>query len=115
MLKVDYNFEKAFLLKPTKEFKNLQQIYTIGAPKSIELGQTVTSGMISNERKTKNKNVLQLSISINGGNSGGPLFDKAGNLHGVIQAKLVGYATEGVGFAIPSYIIPDYLNISITK
>lgn len=115
LLKVEYNFEKAFLLKPTKEFKNLQQIYTIGAPKSIELGQTVTQGMISNERKTKNKNVLQLSISINGGNSGGPLFDKAGNLHGVIQAKLVGYATEGVGFAIPSYMITDYLNISITK
>lgn len=115
LLKVDYKFEKAFLLKSTKDFKNLQEVYTIGAPKSIELGQTVTLGLISNERKTNNNNVLQLSMSINGGNSGGPLFDKAGLLHGVIQAKLVGYSTEGVGFAIPSYMIPEYLNLSIKK
>jgi len=115
LLKVDYKFEKAFLLKSTKDFKNLQEVYTIGAPKSIELGQTVTLGLISNERKTNNNNVLQLSMSINGGNSGGPLFDKTGLLHGVIQAKLVGYSTEGVGFAIPSYMIPEYLNLSIKK
>lgn len=115
LLKVDYKFEKAFALKAVKEFKNLQEVYTIGAPKSIELGQTVTLGLISNERKTNNNNVLQLSMSINGGNSGGPLFEKTGVLHGVIQAKLVGFATEGVGFAIPSYMIPEYLNISYKK
>lgn len=115
LLKVDYKFEKAFLLKSSKDFKNLQEVYTIGAPKSIELGQTVTLGLISNERKANNNNVLQLSMSINGGNSGGPLFDKSGVLHGVIQAKLVGYSTEGVGFAIPSYMIQEYLNLSIKK
>lgn len=113
LLKVDYTFEKAFLLKNAKEFKNLTEVYTIGAPKSIELGQTVTLGLISNERKANNHNLLQLSMSINSGNSGGPLFEKSGVLHGIIQAKLVGYATEGVGFAIPSYLIPDYLNISL--
>ncbi len=115
LLKVDYKFEKAFLLKSEKEFQNLMQVYTIGAPKSIELGQTMTIGLISNERKLKNNNTLQLNISINGGNSGGPLFDNKGNLHGVIQAKLVGNSTEGVGFAIPSYLISDYLNINYTK
>jgi len=115
LLKVNYKFEKAFLLKNTKEFKNLIEVYTIGAPKSVELGQTVTLGLISNERKTNNNNVLQLSMSINGGNSGGPLFEKSGLLHGVIQAKLVGYSTEGVGFAIPSYLIPEYLNINLVK
>ena len=115
LLKVDYDFEKAFLLKSTKEFKNLLDVYTIGAPKSVELGQSVTMGMISNERKVNKNNLIQLNISINGGNSGGPLFDKTGMLHGVIQSKLVGYATEGIGFAIPSYIIADYLNIIIAK
>jgi serine protease Do len=112
LLKVDYDFEKAFLLKSTKEFKNLLDVYTIGAPKSVELGQSVTMGMISNERKANKNNLIQLNMSINGGNSGGPLFDKTGMLHGVIQSKLVGYATEGIGFAIPAYIIPEFLNIS---
>lgn len=115
LLKVDYQFEKAFALKSSKDFTSLQEVYTIGAPKSIELGQSITKGLLSNERNANNNSVLQLSISINGGNSGGPLFDTNGLLHGVIQSKLVGYATEGVGFAIPSYLIADYLNITITK
>ena len=115
LLKVDYQFDKAFALKSSKDFTSLQEVYTIGAPKSIELGQSITKGLLSNERNANNNSVLQLSISINGGNSGGPLFDSNGLLHGVIQSKLVGYATEGVGFAIPSYLIADYLNITITK
>jgi S1-C subfamily serine protease len=115
LLKVEYNFEKAFLLTSEKTFRNLSEVYTIGAPKSVELGQSVSIGLISNERNTNNNNVLQLSMSLNGGNSGGPLFDKTGVLHGVIQAKLVGKDTEGVGFAIPGYLIPEYLKISYSK
>jgi len=115
LLKVDYQFDKAFALKSSKDFTSLQEVYTIGAPKSIELGQSITKGLLSNERNANNNSVLQLSMSLNGGNSGGPLFDSNGLLHGVIQSKLIGYATEGVGFAIPSYLIADYLNITITK
>lgn len=111
LLKVDTLFEKAFFLSNKKSFEVLQEVYAIGAPKSIELGQTVSMGILSNERITNNNNLLQLSMSINGGNSGGPLFDKSGRLHGIVKAKLVGYSTEGVGFAIPSYMIPEYLNI----
>jgi len=111
LLKVDSKFEKAFKLSNTKSFKNLQEVYTIGAPKSIELGQSVSLGLISNERKVNNNNLLQLSMSVNSGNSGGPLFDKSGVLHGVITSKLVGWSTEGVSFALPSYLISEYLNI----
>jgi S1-C subfamily serine protease len=115
LLKVAYNFEKVFLLSDVKSFKNLSEVYTIGAPKSVELGQSVSLGLISNERVTNNNNLLQLNININGGNSGGPLFDKSGTLHGVIQSKLVGKDTEGVGFAIPSYLVATYLNIQYNK
>ncbi len=89
----------------------MQTVYTIGTPKSIELGQSVTSGIISSERKTETMHLLQIGMSINAGNSGGPLFDEKGNLHGVMVGKLVGKNTEGVSFAIPSYLIPEYLNI----
>ena len=87
-------------------------MYTIGAPKSIELGQTVTTGIISNERNANNNELLQLSMPVNGGNSGGPLFNKTGVLDGVIVAKLVGESTEGISFAIPAYKIGAYLKIS---
>jgi S1-C subfamily serine protease len=113
LLKVDKKFEKAFKLESESSYKKLMEVYTIGTPKSIELGQSVSLGLISNERKSNNNHLLQLSISINPGNSGGPLFDKSGKLHGVVTSKLVGFATEGVGFAIPSHKIASYLNIEM--
>ena len=113
LLKVTKTFEKAFVVSSTKTFKNMQDAYTIGAPKSLELGQSISAGVISNERKANNNNLLQLGMSVNSGNSGGPLFDATGILHGVIVSKLVGENTEGVSFAIPSYLIEEYLKIKI--
>lgn len=111
LLKVEKNFEKAFALSNQKGYKNLMEVYTIGTPKSIELGQSVSIGLISNERRNNNADLLQLSMTVNHGNSGGPLFSKDGSLQGIVTGKLVGFATEGVGFAIPSYLVPSYLNI----
>lgn len=112
LLKVDHSFNKVFGISNEKKFKNLQDVLTIGAPKSIELGQSVTTGIISNERKSNNNELLQLNMAINFGNSGGPLFDSNGNLHGVIVSKVVGQNTEGIAFAIPAYKIAEYLNIT---
>lgn len=113
LLKVNRSFEKAFRCSANKAFKNMQTVFTVGAPKSIELGQSISTGVISNERKNNNNNLLQLGMSVNAGNSGGPVFDENGNLHGVIVSKLVGQNTEGVSFAIPSYLLMDYLKISL--
>jgi S1-C subfamily serine protease len=112
LIKVDNSFEKVFQLENIKSFKNLQEVLTIGAPKSVELGQSVSMGMISNERKINNNNLLQLNMSVNFGNSGGPIFESSGKLHGVVVSKLVGKNTEGISFAIPAYLISEYLNIS---
>ncbi|MCE3259453.1 MAG: hypothetical protein K0S12_1094 [Bacteroidetes bacterium] len=112
LLKVNKKFTKAFKVTKEKTFKNMQDVLTIGAPKSVELGQTISLGIISNERKANNNNLLQLNMSINSGNSGGPIFDNAGILHGVVVSKAVGKNTEGISFAIPGYLISDYLNLS---
>lgn len=111
LIKTDHKFEKAFKLSDEKTFRNMMEVYTIGAPKSVELGQTLTSGLISNEREFFEIPRIQLSMSINPGNSGGPIFSKDGVLHGVVKSKLIGFTTEGVGFAIPSNKIGEYLNI----
>lgn len=113
LLKVDHEFPAAFLIPAEKSYKLHQEVYAAGAPKSIELGQSVSLGLISNERKMNNSTLLQLSISVNPGNSGGPLFERSGTFHGVVTSKLVGYATEGVGFAIPGHLIAGYLNLDI--
>ena len=113
LLKVDYTFDKAFHLDTKDKAEVMMDVYTIGAPKSIELGQSVSVGIVSSIRDVNENKYLQLGMSINGGNSGGPIFDSQGQLHGIVVSKLVGYSTEGVGFAIPSYLVADYLNLTV--
>ena len=112
-IKIDANFDKVFELSAKNTAEVMQDVYTIGAPKSIDLGQTVTVGIISNFREYNETKFIQLGMAINGGNSGGPVFDSQGHLHGIVVSKLVGFSTEGVGFAIPSYLVADYLNLTI--
>lgn len=112
LLKVEYNFPKAFEVNPKKNFTLLNDVYAMGTPQSVELGQSISVGILSNERFVNNTSILQLNMSVNGGNSGGPVFDKTGILHGVICSKLVGKNVEGVCFAVPAYRIPSYLNLS---
>ena len=45
--------------------------------------------------------LLQTNAAINSGNSGGGLFNLAGELIGVVNAKYAASGVEGLGFAIP--------------
>lgn len=112
LLKVDHQFEGAFELPMEKNFKKLSTVYTIGAPASIELGHSISKGLLSTERHKHKVKSIQLSMPINPGNSGGPVFDQHGSLLGVVKSKLIGIATEGVGFAIPAYLVAEQLKIS---
>lgn len=76
----------------------------IGNP--LGAGITVTKGIISGiERSVKLDGVtmtlLQIDAAINGGNSGGALFDANGYLIGIVNAKTTGSTIDGVGYAIP--------------
>ena len=76
----------------------------IGNP--LGAGITVTKGIISGiERSVKLDGVtmtlLQTDAAVNGGNSGGALFDANGYLIGIVNAKTTGSAIDGVGYAIP--------------
>ncbi len=113
LLKTEKQFEKVFKIPSEKAFKNLQDVLTIGTPKSIELGQSISAGIISAERKINNNYFIQLNMSINSGNSGGPLFDAAGSLYGMIVAKLIGKNTEGVSFAVPAFLLEHHLKIKL--
>ena len=94
-----------------KEINTGSDIYAIGTPADKTLGQTVTKGIISGTRKILDKEYIQTDVSINPGSSGGGLINKQGYLVGIVNAKLVGGSVEGIGFAIPSYILFDQLKI----
>ncbi|TNE55209.1 MAG: trypsin-like serine protease [Bacteroidetes bacterium] len=112
LLKVEHEFPKSFELNQQNNIENMMNVFTVGAPESMDLGQTVTPGNLARIREAHGLKVLQLSMSVNKGNSGGPIFDEKGRLHGVVQSKLVGFSTEGVAFGIPGFEISKYLKIT---
>lgn len=95
-----------------------QRVVAIGNPLG-SLGGTVTDGIISAlDRKISIDDnlmtLLQTNTAINPGNSGGGLFDMAGRLVGIVNAKQSAEGIEGLGFAIPINVIEDAI-ASITE
>ena len=82
-----------------------EDVIAIGNPLG-SLGGTVTNGIISaTERQIYidgiGMTLLQTNAAISPGNSGGGLFNKAGQLIGIVNAKSSDSEAEGLGFAIP--------------
>ena len=70
----------------------------------------MTEGIVSNEnRKIGNLSYIQTSSSVNPGCSGGPLFNRKGNLAGLIVLKA---RLEGAGFAVPAPEIRKFLEMA---
>ncbi|HEY0707766.1 MAG TPA: trypsin-like peptidase domain-containing protein [Polyangia bacterium] len=80
-------------------------VLAIGNP--LGLGQTVTMGIVSAKNRTLDGRLIdyadfiQTDAAINQGNSGGPLFNFAGDVVGINSAILNPARAMNVGFAIP--------------
>ncbi len=70
-----------------------EEVYVIGAPRLPQLAWTVTRGVVSAWRPARLPSqpydLIQSDVPIHGGNSGGPMLDRRGNLVGIAVA---GYA-----------------------
>jgi len=84
-------------------------VVAIGNPLGEEFRGTMTDGIVSaiNRDVTysgRSMTLLQTNAAINEGNSGGPLFNRWGQVVGVTNMKMMSSYTsiEGIGFAIPS-------------
>lgn len=88
-------------------------VFTLGYPHLDVMGREVkyNKGEISSKTGVKGDVTrYQISVPIQPGNSGGPLFDEKGNLVGIVCAKLSSeYGAENVNYAIKS----AYLKILI--
>ena len=83
-----------------------QDVFVIGNPLGL-LGGSVGKGVIGKTERVITidgiqMTLIQLDLTVNPGNSGGGLFDMAGNLIGIVNAKSTGDSIEGLGYAIPS-------------
>ncbi len=83
-----------------------EQVVAIGNPLGM-LGGSVTVGYISaTEREVamsdgNSMTLIQTDAAINSGNSGGGLFNLAGELIGIVNSKYSASGVEGLAFAIP--------------
>ncbi len=96
-----------------------EKVYAIGNPS--DEGIAVTEGIVSvvseeigmyaldnrdenrdGEVDTVNFRVIRTDAAINGGNSGGALFNASGELVGVVNAKNIQSQVDNVGYALPS-------------
>ena len=86
-----------------------EEVVAVGNPLG-RLGGTVTNGIISALNRSVSiqgsgsvltMSLIQTNASISPGNSGGGLFNMAGELIGIVNAKSTDSDAEGLGFAIP--------------
>ncbi|MEC9093667.1 MAG: transglutaminase family protein, partial [Planctomycetota bacterium] len=90
-------------LKPLKladytQVKKGQPFVAIGHPQGLE--NSMVQGVISSKRNIDGRQMLQVAMPVEAGNSGGPLVNAAGDVVGVVTLKSL--ATNNIGFAIGS-------------
>lgn len=83
------------------------EVHAVGNPLG-ELEFSMTNGhvsaldrVITTENGGDAINMFQIDAAVNPGNSGGPVYDAAGAVIGVVTAKYSSTGVEGLGFAIP--------------
>ncbi len=112
LLKVDTAPLKAAVLSDASELKVGQWVIAIGAPFGFDF--TATQGIISALSRSLPSNdsnyvpFIQTDVAVNPGNSGGPLFNTAGEVVGInsqIYTRSGGFM--GLSFAIPSNVVKN--------
>lgn len=102
---VDLNY--AVWFQDTDTLKLGSTVICIGNPLGTLPG-SVSTGIISyNNREVQvddyqTMTLIQTDVAINSGNSGGGLFNAAGALIGIVNAKYSSSGIEGLGFSIPA-------------
>jgi serine protease Do len=110
LLKIDAQGLPVVQVGDSDGLKVGQWVFAIGAPFGLE--RTATQGIVSAlGRSLPNDSYvpfIQTDVAVNPGNSGGPLFDTAGNVVGInsqIFSRSGGYM--GLSFAIPINVAMD--------
>jgi serine protease Do len=97
ILKVEAKDLPALPLGDSDALQEGQTLVAIGNP--LGLDRSVVTGVLSGRREIDERPMLQIAMPIERGNSGGPLLDLQGRVHGLITLKSL--KTDNLGFAAP--------------
>lgn len=119
LLQIDDNTFDKFLSLPYAVKTTIQDVgtnvFALGYPMSNILGEEikVTDGIISSRTGYQGDIVTyQISAPIQFGNSGGPLFDKQGNIVGITNAGVPN--AQNVGYAIKTSYLKNLIDVAPT-
>lgn len=96
------------------------EVFTMGYPLANVMGNEIkfTDGKISSKSGINGDiRMYQISTPIQPGNSGGPLFNAAGNVVGIVSATLnrENYDSENVNYALKSNILKNLIDSAPEK
>ncbi len=88
-------------------------VLAIGNPIGFNFYNSVTLGIIAGLEREVDTNgyvkYIHHDAAINGGNSGGPIYNLDGEVIGINVSKFANDEVEGMGFAIPINIVKDII------
>ena len=88
----------------------LEKVVAIGNPGGDGISATVGYVNVDSEEidldgdNQKEFRVIRTDAAVNGGNSGGGLFNLEGNVVGIVNAKMANDSVDNIGYAIPSNV-----------
>lgn len=83
-----------------------EKVFVIG--NSLGYGTCITAGIVSDRLRNVNGHMLMMTdCAVNGGNSGGPVFNEMGLVIAAVVSGITG--AEGMNFAIPSNDIVNFI------
>ena len=90
-------------------------IFVLGYPLTSYMGEKIklTNGIISSKSGFKDDiTTYQISAPVQPGNSGGPMFDKNGNVVGIVNAGIPN--ADNVGYAIKTTYLFNLIKSSVS-
>jgi serine protease Do len=131
VLKLDKNNLPTVTLGDDSKLRTGDKVYAMGYPAVATLNDalnvskaiqepTLTGGIISARKEMAGGwNILQTDAAIHGGNSGGPLFNEAGEVIGINTFGMLdpsnGAQVAGMNFAVPISVATQFLHeINVT-
>ena len=91
--------------------RNGEPVFVIG--NSLGQGTCITSGIISDKARNVNGlDFIMTDCAVNGGNSGGPIFNQKGLVIGTITLQgrtHSGTDAEGMNYAIPARVVKQFI------
>lgn len=96
VLRIEAKDLPALELGDSDALKQGQDVVAIGHPQELKF--SVVSGVVSGRREIDGRQMIQLAIPIERGNSGGPLLDRYGRVQGILTLKST--VTANLGYAM---------------